>query len=165
MDLFLTTATHAGMLKCTPWKLRAGGQKSPLTKALACARCRNWLQDQALCCHSPSSTTARGNCQRSHWRSKGLRKEKHLYWNKDLDQKHAREGKRVRQSKFNGITWGDKISLRERKRKHRAKGKRRRPGMVRKNMTSLRNPRGGREKGAVIPDNEGNAWEGLKDQE
>lgn len=34
--------------------------------------------------------------------------------------------------------------------------------MVRKNMTSLRNPRGGREKGTVIPDNEGNAWEGLK---
>lgn len=34
--------------------------------------------------------------------------------------------------------------------------------MVGKNMTSLRNPRGGSEEGAVIPDKEGNIWEGLK---
>lgn len=34
--------------------------------------------------------------------------------------------------------------------------------MAGRNMTSLRNPRGGREEGAVIPDNEGNTREGLK---
>lgn len=51
----------------------------------------------------------------------------------------------------------------ERQRKHRARGKRRRPGMAgKKLMISLRNPRGGSEEGAVRPDKEGNIREGLK---
>lgn len=91
---------------------------------------------------------------------KVLREEEHSYWNKDLDQKLVGEGSK---GEAEQIQW-DNLRCKdgERERKHRARGKRRSSGIAGKKMTSLRNPRGGSEEGAVAPDKEGNTREDLK---
>lgn len=124
-------------------------------------RGRNQLRDQALCLQQPLAAPQQEGITKDHTGgAKVLREEEHLYWNKDLGQKLVGKGNK---GEAEQIQWDNlRCEDGERQRKHRARGKRRRPGMAGKNTISLRNPRGGSEEGAVRPDKEGNIREGLK---